>query len=273
MSQSSTSTWREIPEGAADPSLSALYAEIRQCLETSQLPTLYRVVAAHGYLEEFWLLLKPLLQSPEADRFAVQARDIGSELAGEVAGALITLRDDIRIEVIEILESFNRGNPRNFLFSTAGRRLLGFEPPTSRTAWQLAPEARETASAELEPVWDDIRQAHGSAAIPGFYRALGVRPDVLRELWGATKPLLATTELDEARECLTLACREIVLAYPAQQASRSPTSADLASMLDWFVWANPTAILEIEYLRAHIRGSAHDPGVFRPVAKRDRAEG
>jgi hypothetical protein len=273
MSQSPTSIWREIPEVAADPSLSALYAEIRQCLETPQLPTLYRVVAAYGYLEEFWLLLKPLLQSPEADRFAVLARDIGLELAGEVAEVPLTLRDDIRVEVIQILESFNRGNPRNFLFSTAGRRLLGFEPAASRRVWQLAPEAKETATAGLEPVWNDIRQAHGAAAIPGFYRDVGVWPDVLRALWKRAKPLLATPELDEARTRLTDACREIVLAYPARQATRSETSADLASMLDWFVWANPTAILEIEYLRAQIYRSARYPGAFRPVAKRGLPEG
>lgn len=255
MIHSPTTTWREIPEEAADARVAALYTEIRQCLDTSHVPTLYRVVAASGYLEDFWRLLKPLLQSPEADGFVIQAREIGSDLARQIGGASVVLHDDLRSKVIEILESFNRGNPRNFLFSTAGRRLLGFEAAASATTWQLAPEAEESSAAGLDPVLDDIRHTHGSAAIPGFYRALGAWPDALRLLWAAAKPLLATAELDEARTRLTTACRRIVDAYPVREASRSSTSADLASMLEWFVWANPTAILEIEYLRACVVSS------------------
>ena len=255
MTHSPVAAWREIPEETADASVADLYAEIRQCLGTSHVPTLYRVVAAYGYLEEFWRLLKPLLQSSEADQFVVDARDIGTDLADQVGGAPVVLDDDLRSKVIEVLESFNRGNPRNFLFSTAGRRLLEFEATTGDVTWQLTPEAEGASAAGLEPVWNDIRRAHGSAAIPGFYRALGAWPDALRPLWAAAKPVLARAELDEARIRLTTACRRIVEAYPARQASRSSTSADLASMLEWFVWANPTAILEIEYLRAQVAGS------------------
>jgi hypothetical protein len=252
VTHSPTAIWREIPEAAADAHVAALYAEIRQCLGTSHVPTLYRVVAAYCYLEDFWRLLKPLLQSPEADRFVGQARGIGSDFARRLGGTPVVLRDTLHSKVIELLESFNRGNPRNFLFSTAGRRLLGFEAAASARAWQLAPEAEGQSAAGLDPFWDDIRHAHGSAAIPGFYRALEAWPDALKSLWAAAKPLLATVELEEARARLTTACRRIVDAYPTQEAQRSATSADLASMLEWFMWANPTTILEIEYLRAHI---------------------
>ena len=251
MTHSPTAVWREIPEEAADAHIAALYADIRRCLGTSHVPTLYRVVAAYCYLDDFWRILKPLLQSPEADRFGAQARGTGSDLARRVGGTPVVLQETLHAKVMETLESFNRGNPRNFLFSTGGRRLLGFEAASAR-AWQLAPEAEGPSGAGLDPLWDDIRQAHGSAAIPGFYRALGAWPDALRSLWAAAKPLLATVELDEARVRLSRACCRIVDAYPAQEARRSATSADLASMLEWFMWANPTAILEIEYLRVHV---------------------
>jgi hypothetical protein len=252
MTRSPTAVWREIPEEAADAHVADLYAEIRRCLGTSHVPTLYRVVAAHCYLDDFWRLLKPLLESPEADRFVGQAHGIGSDLARRLGGTPVVLRDSLYAKVIEVLESFNRGNPRNFLFSTAGRHLLGFEAAASARAWQLAPEAEGPSGPGLDPLWDDIRQAHGSAAIPGFYRVLGTWPDALRSLWAAAKPLLPTVEMDEARARLTTACRRIVDAYPIQEARRSATSADLACMLEWFMWANPTAILEIEYLRAHV---------------------
>lgn len=250
--------WREIPEGDANPRVAELYAEIRRCLDTSHVPTLYRVVAAHGYLEEFWDILRPVVMSPDADRFVERARQIGGDLAERLGGARIELDDDVRPHVMGVLESFNRGNPRNFLFSTAGRRLFPFETATAGT-WKLAPEADESAVPELETVWVEIRVAHGGVAIPGFYRALGKWPDALKLTWSAAKPMLAAPELEKARAQLTHECRAIVEAHPACAARSSPAAHELARMLDWFVWANPTAILEIEYLRAHISESAAAP--------------
>lgn len=102
-------------------------------------------------------LVDPEAAITGADRFGAQARGIGSDLARRVGGTPVVLRETLHAKVMETLESFNRGNPRNFLFSTGGRRLLGFEAASAR-AWQLAPEAEGPSGAGLDALWDDIRR-------------------------------------------------------------------------------------------------------------------
>jgi hypothetical protein len=245
--------WGEIPEASAQGEIALLYEDIRQTLAVEHVPSLYRVLATEpDALADLWAAFQPFLESLQASQFSSQVTQLASEFALRQRLPLIHLPSPPRNTIRYLLDSFNRANPRTWLFSTAARHTLRHVRRPNSLVWRLDPAADATASVprELRKTLEDIRALYGSAAVPGIYRALAAWPDALRAFWGIIRPLHESGTIPMARAQLAALAEATVRSWPNATVEYSrPISDQLAPIVDWFFSANPTAILEIECMK------------------------
>lgn len=232
----------EIAEDEATGTISLAYEQVRSILGVPFVPTIYRMAATHesvfvkalgrlapvlsvqrerGFIHEAELVARQALKSPSEGRF----------------------EGGLDLQVSLLIQRYSTANPLNLLFALG---LLGTGVVECPSVMSPPLPARS------DDVYTDILNCHGGVTIPGFWRELGQRPELLELVWSATRAQAEHGRFDAARRA--------VLEFGAETIRNSQVSEILSDisledmdqihqLIGWFPTGIATMIAETEWLK------------------------
>ncbi|MHB1065812.1 MAG: hypothetical protein ACYC2Z_00065 [Candidatus Nanopelagicales bacterium] len=241
-------TGTEVAEHDAPAGIAAGYQRIRDLLDSTFVPTIYRRLAMHP--EAFSLAVDHLPQvvalGVRSD-FVSAAQSAARTPLTDAAGHVI----DVHQEVADVVERYRRANPLNLLFSMS---IAGVDARPEQPVMEPPLPPRPGV------IWEDILESHGGVITPGLWRDLAPWPDDLEVLWRSTRAVAADGWLAEARQAVRLLAVGVLAGsglqhLPAEVSALlpAPAVADFA----WFPTGVATMVAEGEWLNhviAHPNG-------------------
>jgi len=232
----------EVAEDDASDAVLALYARLRELLDVSFVPTVFRMLALH---ESYLTAVVDALAATSAPRRAARARACVALAAG-VATRLDPPPLDAGTDgprVAALLDRYNVANPSGLLVLTA--LATGLEPARGVLEPPLPPRAGRSLN-------DDVLACHGGFTVPGLWRELAHGwPALAEQAWSEIRALAEAPAFGAGRAEL------IALAAGAIGPGELPAPpAEVERIVAWFARAIPSMVLEIECLRLALsRGS------------------
>jgi hypothetical protein len=238
----------EISETDARGSVADGYAEIRRCLRSSFVPTIYRRLALHP--DAFAVAvagLPAVVRTGDESHFVEAAWTVARDALPEphdddrVALSILTRTDGVG--VADVLDRYRRANPLNLLFSLSIVGLLDAPQPGV-----MGPPLPDLTA---DGIWADIAACHHSAFVPGVWREMAAAPAVLETLWARMRALAASGAIVPAREAVRRLALSVAADSPIQGISdeiRSALPVESASAFRWFPTGVATMIAEVEWL-------------------------
>lgn len=166
----------EIAEDEATGAVASGYAQIRALLGVPFVPTIYRMVAVREdlFLEAI-ARLTPVIAAQRDEAFVPRLEAVARQaLSPTAAGGL----GELDRETSLLVERYSAVNPLGLLFVVG---LVGTDIEWIPSV--MAPPL----PARTDDIFADIRQCYGGAIVPGFWRELGKRPEVLLSVWSTTR--------------------------------------------------------------------------------------
>lgn len=233
----------EVAEDEATGVIATAYAQIRELLGVPFVPTIYRMIALHeeAFVEAL-ARIAPVLAAQKADAFisrteAVARRSLRST-PGDGPGG-------VDPQTSLLVERYSTANPLGLLFVIG---LLGTDV-VRRPAVMVPP-----LPARSDDIFADVRQCYGGALVPGFWRELGQRPEVLDQVWSSTRAHAESGGFDAAsRAVFDYGVATIGSAGTGSVLSDLPSrEADqIRELLGWFPTGISTMIAVTEWFRFH----------------------
>lgn len=231
----------EIAESEATGSLALAYDLLQTALGVNLVPTIYRMLATHRDVCVMAVeRLAPFLKAQRDLDFVLKLERVARE-ANVNSDAEWNIEFDASTSLL--IDKYSSVNPLNLLFALG---LLGTDVVEQQSV--MSPPLPSRSG----DIWDDILACHGGVVIPGFWRELGKRPDLLEVVWSATRAQAQIGGFDPAREALLRSAVETVTnaGIDAVLNHVDPGEAkDIRAMLKWFPIGITTMIAEVAWIK------------------------
>lgn len=232
----------EVTEDEASGAVLDSYTQLRTALGVPFIPTVYRIAATHeGVFLKAVRHLAPFLSLQRKQHFSQATERIARQALASPSPGPSAIALDVQSSLL--VEQYATANPLNLLFVLC---LLGTDV-VERSSVMTPPLPPLSAD-----IHSDIFRCHGGAIMPGFWRELGSRPEVLEMVWSATR--------EHAEEAGFNAARKAVLNFATETVREAGVDEDrsyispqerrqLDQLLGWFPTGIATMISEIEWLK------------------------
>jgi len=245
----------EIAEDEATGVIASAYAQVRELLGVPFVPTIYRMIAVHeGAFVEALARLAPVLAAQKAEAFISRAEAVARQALGSTPE---DGPEGVDPQTSLLVERYSTANPLGLLFVIG---LLGTD--VVRRSGVMAPPL----PARSNDIFTDVRQCYGGVIVPGFWRELGQRPEVLEQVWSATRAHAERSGFDAAsRAVFEYGVATIRSAGVGSVLSDLPSreAHQIRELLGWFPTGISTMIAVTEWFRSHDQSAPTANGATR----------
>ena len=238
----------EIREDEAPPDIAALYAELRRATGVPLVNLIWRHAAAMpGVLPWLWETVAPALQSGAV---AVAARRLSRAMPLPAVRHVDPVQVGMQLadlgRILDLAETYNRGNLTNLILLTAVRKRLEDGPADPRTppgAMAAPPRMLpavppiprlDALPAPLAAMVRDLAARHGESAggvVPSLYLHLAIWPPALEALPAWLGPAITPDGIAQGRNAAVALAETEATAIRAMLGDAPPPEAATAQFL------------------------------------------
>lgn len=233
----------EIAEDEAAGAIASAYAQVRELLGVPFVPTIYRIIATYEevFVEALYRLA-PVLVAQKAEAFMSRVEAVARQALGRTS---VDSLGGVDPQTSLLVERYSTANPLGLLFVIG---LLGTD--VVRRSGVMAPPL----PARTDDIFTDIRQCYGGVIVPGFWRELGHRPEVLAQVWWRVRAHAERGGFDAASRAVfeygldtvrSAGVGSVLSDLPSRESQR------IRELLGWFPTGISTMIAVTEWVRSH----------------------